>query len=86
MQGVVVLVATACCALPISIGAESERNGSNHIDLEKFQYWSSLLLKGWREKGYGIRKIKLPQEHFWLVLLKLEVAAGVLWLAKTVHP
>lgn len=28
--------------------------------------------------GYGIREIKLLHEHFWLVLLKLEVTAGML--------
>ena len=33
---------------------------------------------------YGVREIKLLQEHFWLVLLKLAVTAGVLRLAKSV--
>lgn len=59
------------------------REGTN-TDSERFQCRSSLL--GKKKKVwdfYTIVEIKLPQECFYLVLLKLAATAGVLWLAKS---
>lgn len=49
---------------------------ANDADPKRLQHGSSLLQKCWG--FYAVREIKLQQEHFWLVLLKLAVAAGML--------
>lgn len=79
-------VAAACWAIPVSWGGGK---GWWWEDVEATtqttrDYNTEALYCNQVEGFYGFKEIKLSQEHFWLILLKLVVTAGMLWLARSV--
>lgn len=59
-------------------GQGLRRQGGNDTDSKRFQCKSSKFFIVEMSGFYGVREIRLPQEHFWFAILKLAAAAGVL--------
>lgn len=70
--------------IPISQGREDEKNmetmaqtlGDTNAETLYCKHVGSFC---------GVREIEVLQEYFWVVLLKLVVTAGMLWLVGIVH-